>query len=61
MLRHPCILGDPTPSAGSEIRSGYLTPAFPGVPKQGDKIRRTPEEGTKSKVATSPWPSWGSP
>ena len=74
-LPHPCLLGgpkeggnamsplhsrgSPTPSAGSKI-SGYLNPAFSGVPKEGDKIRRAPEEGTKSKVATSPQPPWGS-
>ena len=56
---HSC--GSPTPSMGSKIRCRYLTPAFLGVPKQGDKIRRNPEEGTKSKVATSPEPCWGSP
>ena len=82
-LPHPCLLGgpkeggnatsplhswgSPTPSVGSKIRSGYLTPAFLGAQKRAEMVRhpcilRGPqreEQGAKSEVATSPLPSWG--
>ena len=53
-LPHPCLLGgakqganatsplhsqgSPTPSAGSKIRSGYLTPAFSGAQKRAEML-----------------------
>ena len=59
MLHHPCILGDPQqrgtksevaasplPSRGPKRgRKCYATPAFSGVPKQGDKVKGGPKEG----------------
>ena len=40
LLRNPCILGvSPTPSAGSKIRSGCLTPTFSGAEKRAVMLR----------------------
>ena len=41
-----------------KIRSGYLIPAFSGVPNKGDKIKVGPKEGGD---ATSPLHSRGTP
>ena len=51
-------LGNANAKRGDKIRSGYLTPAFSGVPNKGDKIKVGPEEGGN---ATSPLHSRGSP
>ena len=72
VLHHPCVLGGPPTRGQSQWwptggRKCYITPAFSGVPKQGDKVncgpqvggsaasvlrsRRSPKKGTKSKVA----------
>ena len=59
MLHHPCILGDPQhrgkksevaasplPSRGPKRgRKCYITRAFSGVPKQGDKVKGGPQVG----------------
>ena len=82
-LPHPCPLrapkeggnatpplhsrSSPTPSAGSKIRSGYLTLAFSGAQKRAEMLRPTcilwgPQrqaQGAKSEMATSSLPSWG--
>ena len=58
-----CVLGDP--HEGDEIKIGYITPAFSGAQKWAELLcnplrsRRSPEAGTKSKLATSPLPSPG--
>ena len=54
-LPHPCLLG-----GAATGRNCYATLGASGVPKQGDKIKWAGEEGTRSKVATSSLPSWGS-
>ena len=72
VLHHPCVLGGPQTRGQSQRRptSGrkcYISPAFSGVPKRGDKVnagqqvggsatsplrsRGSPNKGTKSKVA----------
>ena len=69
-LPHPCLLGGPkeggnaasplhsrgfpTPSAGSKIRSGYLTPAFSGAQKRVERLRhscilRIPNKGEQNQ------------
>ena len=82
-LPHPCLLGGPkegrnamlpmhsrgslTPSAGSKVRSGCLTPAFSGAQKRADMLRHPcilggPQHqvgGANSEVATSLLPSRG--
>ena len=82
-LPHPCLLGgpkeggnataplqsrgSPTPSAGSKVKSGYLTLAFLGAQKRAEMLRhpciigdrQRQAWGAKSEVATSPLPSWG--
>ena len=63
VLPHPCVLGGPQTRRQSQrsLTSGqncYITPAFLGVPKQGDKVKGGPQEGGS---ATSPLRSWGSP
>ena len=82
-LPHPCLLGgpkeggnatsplhsrgSPTPSAGSKIRSGYLTLAFSGAQKRVEMLRnqyllggpKSQAQGAKSEVAAPPLPSWG--
>ena len=66
-LHYPCLLGDPQCRARGKnqkdlIRrhSGYITPAFSGLPnaQQGTNITNGPQVGT---VATSPLPYSGSP
>ena len=50
VLHHPCVLGGPQtwgqsqrwPTSG---RKCYITPAFSGVPKQGDKVNGGPQVG----------------
>ena len=52
-LRHPCRLGDPhrfTAGGKSEVASGYVTPAVPGIPTAS-------ERGAKSEVAHL-WAKW---
>ena len=68
LLHHPCLLGGPQTRGQSQRwptsgQNCYITPAFSGVPKQGDKVqvggsatspvrsRGSPNKGTKSKVA----------
>ena len=63
MLHHPCILGGPqqrvrNQSGPKRGRKCYITPAFSGVPNNGDKIKAGPKEGAN---ATSPLHSWGAP
>ena len=72
MLHHPFILGAPQQrGTRSELASStvpfqghksgrkcYVTPAFSGSPKKGDKIKAGPKEGGN---ATSPLHSRGSP
>ena len=82
-LPHPSLLGgpkeggnatlprhsreSPTPSAGSKIRSGCLTPAFLGAQKRAEMLRypcilggpQRQARGAKSEVAASARPSWG--
>ena len=61
LLHHPCVLGGPhtrgqnqrCPTSGQNC---YITPAFCGVPKQGDKVKGGPQVG---RIATSPLRSWG--
>ena len=59
----PAVSG--VPRRGDKIRSGCITPAFMGGSQVGEitsspvRSRGSPEEGTKSKVATSPLPSPG--
>ena len=63
VLHHPCVPGGPQtrgqgqwwPTSG---RKCYITPAFSGVPQQGDKVKRGPQVGGS---ATSPLLSRGSP
>ena len=63
VLHHPCVLGGPQtrgqnqrwPTSG---RKCYITPAFSGVPKQGDKVNGGPQVG---RSATSPLCSRGFP
>ena len=63
VLHHPCVSGGPQtreqnqwwPTGG---RKCYITPAFPGVPKQDDKGKGGPQVGGG---ATSPLCSRGSP
>ena len=60
---HPCVLGGPhtrresqrCPTSGENC---YITLAFSGVPKQGDKVKGAPQVGT---IAASPLRSRGSP
>ena len=63
VLHHPCVLGGPQTRRRSQRwptsgRRCYITPAFSGVPKQGDKVNGGPQVGGS---ATSPIGSWGSP
>ena len=55
LLHHPCVLGGPQTRGQSQR---CPTPAFSGVPKQGDKVKGAPQVGT---IATSPLRSRGSP
>ena len=63
VLHHPCVPGAPQttgqrqrwPTSGPKC---YITPAFSGVPKQGDKVNGGPKVG---ESATSPLRSRGSP
>ena len=63
VLHHPCVLGGPKtrgqdqrwPTSG---RKCYITPAFSGVPKHGDKVKGGPQVG---RSATSPLCSRVSP
>ena len=60
-----------SPIEGDHIRSGYITPAFSGVPNRRGPhqkwlhhpclLRGPQSKGTTSEVATSPLPSRGSP
>ena len=61
VLHHPCVLGGPQTRGQSQWwptseRKCYITPAFSGVPKQGDKVNGGPQVGGS---ATSPLHSWG--
>ena len=63
LLHHPCVLGGPQTRGQSQRwptsgRKCYITPAFWGVPKQGDKVKGGPQVGGS---ATSPLCSRGSP
>ena len=63
LLHHPCVVGGPQTRGQSQRwptsgQKWYITPAFLGVPKQGDKVKGGPQVG---RIATSPLPSWGSP
>ena len=63
LLYHPCVLGGPQTRGQSQRwptsgQNCYITPAFLGVPKQGDKVKGGPQVGGS---VTSPLPSWGSP
>ena len=63
VLHHPCVLGGPQTGGQSQRwpTSGpkcYITPAFSGVPKHGDKVKGGPQVG---RSTTSPLHSWGSP
>ena len=63
LLHHPCVLGGPQTSRQSQRwptsgQNCYITPAFLGVPKQGDKVKGAPQVG---RIATSPLRSRGSP
>ena len=63
VLHHPCVLGGPQTRGQSQWwptsgRKCYITPAFSGVPKQGDKIKAGPQVGGS---ATSPLRSRGYP
>ena len=60
---HPWVLGGPQTTGQSQWwptsgRKCYITPAFSGVPKQGDKVNGGPQVGGG---ATSPLRSQGSP
>ena len=62
VLHHPCVLGGPQTGGQSQRwptsgRKCYITPAFSGVPKQGEKIKGGPQVGGR---ATSPLRSRGS-
>ena len=62
-LHHPCVVGGPQTRGQSQRcptsgQNCYITPAFSGVPKQGDKVKGAPQVG---RIATSPLRSWGSP
>ena len=63
VLHHPCVLGGPQTRGQSQrwpIRgqNSYITTAFLGVPKQGDKVKGAPQVG---RIATSRVRSRGSP
>ena len=63
LLHHPCVLGGPQTRGQSQRwptsgQNCYITLAFSGVPKQGDKVKGGPQVGG---IATSPLRSWGSP
>ena len=63
VLHHPCLLGGPQTRGQSQRwptsgQNCYITRAFLGVPKQGDKVKGGPQVGGS---ATSPLRSWGSP
>ena len=63
VLHHPCVLGGPQTRGQSQWwptsgRKCYITPAFLGVPQQGDKVKGGPQVGGS---ATSPLRSRGSP
>ena len=63
LLYHPCVFGGPQTRGQSQRcptngQNCYITPAFLGVPKQGDKVKGGPQVGT---IATSPLRSRGSP
>ena len=63
VLHHPCVLGGPQTTRQSQWwptsgRKCYITPAFSGVPKHGDKVKRGPQVGGS---ATSSLRSRGSP
>ena len=63
VLHHPCVLGGFQTRGQSQWwptigRKCYITPAFSGVPKQGDKVKGGPQVGGS---ATSSLRSWGSP
>ena len=54
VLHPPCVLGGPQRKGQSQRwptsgRKCYITPAFPGVPKQGDKIKGGPQEGGSAR------------
>ena len=62
-LHHPCVLGGPQTRGQSQRcptsgQNCYITPAFSGVPKQGDKVKGAPQVG---RIPTSPLCSRGSP
>ena len=62
VLHHPCVLGGPQKRGQSQRRptsgrKSYITPAFSGVPKQGDKGKGGPQV---DKSATPPLHSLGS-
>ena len=59
VIHHPCVLGGPQTRGQSQRwptsgQNCYITPAFLGVPKQGDKVKGGPQVG---RIATSPLPS----
>ena len=63
VLHHPCVLRGPQTSGQNQSwptsgRKCYITPAFSGVPQQGDKVKGGPQVG---RSATSPLRSRGSP
>ena len=63
VLHHPCVLGGPQAAGQSQRwrtsgRKCYITPAFWGVPKQGNKVKGGPQVGGS---ATSSLRSRGSP
>ena len=56
LLHHPCVLGGPQTRGQSQRcptsgQNCYITPAFSGVPKQGDKVKGGPKVG---RIAISP-------
>ena len=62
-LHHPCVLGGPQTRGQSQRwptngQNCYITCAFSGVPKQGDKVKGARQVG---RIATSPLRSRGSP
>ena len=73
-LPHPCILGGPkesgiateplhsrgsqTPSSGTKIRSGYLTPAFSGAQKRAELLRNPCILGNPKRQARGQHQKW---
>ena len=54
LLHHPCVLGGPQTRGQSERwptsgQNCYSTPAFSGVPKQGDKVKGGPQVRGQSR------------